>query len=140
MKEHHMTSLVTKILKANTSLKIASLIMGYLMWSFVGQYYPIQVSLAIPLAFYSIPDAFTIDAPDTINIMLSGKRMFFDQLSLADLSAHIHAGKFREGTHALSISADTLFLPPGISVVHYTPSPLVINVHKHTSIKETYTS
>ena len=123
-----MVLVLKKTLLSNLTLKTISLILGFCLWYFMSQSYYTEITLSVPLCFDNLPNTYSINAPEHLNVTIGGKRADLYTLDLATLHAHINMHHARHGTHELSLTNRSLFLPPSIKLVHYTPSNLCVNV------------
>lgn len=118
------------ILTSNAPLKALSLVFGYTFWHIFGTLSTKSIWVTVPLCFYSASTQHAIEAPDAIKIHLTGKRTNIYAIDRSTLAAHINADKLFPGKHSISITADSLFLPDTIKLVHYIPSNLHITIKK----------
>ena len=128
--------LLKKILYSNAPLKAIALILGYSFWYILGHGHTVTVWLDVPLSFYAIPSHLTLHAPDTIAINLTGKRTDLYNLDQNQLAIHIDSHELLSGYNNLAITAETLFLPDTIKLVHYKPSNILIEVQEKTEVQE----
>jgi len=115
-----------KILFGNAPLKAIALILGYSFWYILSNGQTISVWLEVPLSFYAVPEHLILHAPDTIAINIAGKRTDLYNLDQNQLAVHIDANRLLIGSNNLSITAETLFLPETIKLLHYKPSNIFI--------------
>lgn len=114
------------------SLKAISLVLGYSVWVLLSQHHSIRITIDVPLCFYNTENDLIIHAPETIAVTLEGKRDLLRYCNTKLLAAHIDCMNLHEGTNIINISAQTLFLPEQIKLVHY-PSPMLITIEKQLS-------
>jgi YbbR domain-containing protein len=117
---------IKMVLTKNTPLKVCSFILGYTFWSVFSNMQTITQELTVPLCCYQLPEQFSFHAPETINITLSGKKNQLASINKTDLAVHIDAHDLSVGTHPIAVTAETLFLPESIKLVHYSPVPVII--------------
>ena len=125
-----MLQTLKTILIKNTPLKVCSLILGYTVWSIFSGMQTITQELTVPLCCYQIPTTIDFDAPETVNITLSGKKNQMTSINTQDLAIHIDARDLPLGNSPIAITAERLFLPESIKLVHYSPAPLMITTTK----------
>jgi len=106
-----------------------SLLGGYSLWSILSTYQPISVRHTIPLCFYNTADDTEIIAPEQISIMLRGRRAHLASLDYQELAAHLDAQKLRTGTQTILLSETNLFLPEGVKLLKWGPTPLTVTVN-----------
>jgi YbbR domain-containing protein len=130
-----MVSIIKSIIRTKPTLKISSVLFGYMWWSILNYHQPVKTSFTIPVAFYNQSENIDIDAPQKITIYITGKRSLLTQLRTESLCAHIDAKNFRTGSHLVHVSLENLFLPEGIHLIDYVPSPLVVRIKNTRSEK-----
>lgn len=121
-----MVRIVKKILINNAPLKVCSLILGYTFWSIVSGMHTITQEFVVPLCCYNVPETVDFYAPETMHITLSGKKNQLNALNYQDLAIHIDAHNVIVGNNPIIITAERLFLPESIKLVHYSPAPVII--------------
>lgn len=124
-----LQTLKTLLIK-NTPLKVCSFILGYALWSTFSSMQTITQELTVPLCCYQIPTSIDFDAPETITITLSGKKNQLATLNTQELAVHIDAHDLPIGNNPISVTAEKLFLPESIKLVHYSPAPLMITTRE----------
>jgi len=115
-------------LHKNISLKTISLILGYFVWYLLGKTLHAKIQVQVPLCFYGLSDHQTCQGPDTITVKLFGKREDLYTLCYEELGIHIDAQTLHPGTNHIRPTTDTLFLPEAITLVHYEPSPIMVEL------------
>lgn len=118
----------------NTALKIICLLCGYSFWYIASFNTVITAQITIPLSFISTTDNYTIDAPETITIVIRGKRSDLYTLDTNTLAAHVNVDNYPAGKHGLIITEHHLFLPNTITLVRYIPSNLCININSQQTL------
>lgn len=121
-----------KTITKNIPLKVVSLMLGYTLWHILAHGQTKSVSLEVPLCFHSVPIGSTIEAPETVTVCLTGKRMHLYTLNKQRLAVHVNAQQLSEGPQSIIIDANSLFLPDSIKLVHYIPGNLEITVSSIT--------
>lgn len=114
-------------LATNKSIqKISALVIAFLYWSHLTSLQQQTITAQVPLCFYDLAAEHTLEAPETIVLTLRGKKSDLARIQLPALAAHCDASQLHAGKNGLMITHKELFLPETISVVHYTPLPLVV--------------
>src|SRR5579872_2023577 len=117
-----------KLLLSNAPLKIISLFLGYSLWYVASLNQTVTLSMDIPLCFNTMQESYAINAPETINIQLQGKRSALHCIDQKELAAHIDITKLLPGKHGIILNERHLFLPSTISLVQYTPANISITI------------
>lgn len=116
------------LLMSNAPLKVISFILGYASWYLLGTYHIYTTWKITPLSFYDIPSEWTISAPETVTVLLSGTRSHLRNLDRQTLAIHINGKKLKKGAQPISLSSHELFLPPSIKLVHYIPTTILVEI------------
>jgi hypothetical protein len=119
---------IQKTVLSNLTLKILSLIIAYGFWSLLNQSRTIHITTEVPLCFYNVSSSSTLSAPDTMTITLSGKAHAIRSLDFENLACHIDGADLQSGDNPLHVTADRLFLPESINLLHYYPANGCISV------------
>ena len=115
-----MIAIIKNNLLNNTHIKIISLILGYSLWSFLGQAYVLTQTVEIPICLYNVPETLRIQTfPETITVTLCGKRT--ELQNCTDLALHINAATFTPGQKVLVLKEEQLLLPKTIKFVDCKP-------------------
>jgi hypothetical protein len=109
-------------------LAIVSLFLGYSFWHMASVHHLVSLHVSVPLCFTQTADTYDIDAPETIDIILQGKRSDLYALENDSLAAHVNINKLLPGKHGIIITEKNLFLPQTITLTHYKPSNLTITI------------
>jgi YbbR domain-containing protein len=108
-------------------LKISACILGMLCWLKINYDQPITCNFDIPLSFYNMNELNIIDAPESIEVQLSGKRTDLYTFDDQKYAIHIDSTNFIPGKQTIAITSEKLFLPDAITMVHYTPCKIEIS-------------
>jgi len=109
---------------------------GYTFWFIFGHSQTITTQVTVPLCFYGASDSTQIQAPDTVQIELNGKRSIMQSLDLSNLAVHVDARELVAGTQPIELSQKSLFLPESIKLVHYTPAQILVTVKQNEQSTE----
>src|SRR5690606_9911898 len=89
------------LLFSNAPLKIISLFLDYSFWHVASINQIITMSTTIPLYFSSTPHHITVNAPETVTVVLQGKRSDLYELEKESLAAHVNISKLLPGKHGI---------------------------------------
>ncbi len=124
-----MIPLIKNLFLNNKTVKITSLIIGYSLWSFLGQAYSIAHWIEVPLYFYNIQPGTLIESqPEKVRICIQGKRN--DLAHSSPLICHIDARDLREGQTILTPTDEQLFLPQSLKLIYCKPQTITVSVQK----------
>lgn len=119
---------IQQLIFNNVVLKVTSLILGYCLWSMLGDLFQSTLWINVPLCFYNNEKNITIDAPESIQVMLSGKRSHLYNISSADLAIHINLNNLKSGDNYYILTDKNLFLPAEVKLTDYNPHNLMIKL------------
>jgi hypothetical protein len=119
---------VKNTLTSNICLKAAALIIGYALWSIIGETFPTTRWFSVPVYFYNIEQTRGLKAPETLWVQLKGKRSFLNFIDKEKLGIHIDAHDLKPGLNTLNLTAEHLLLPPALALSHYIPHNIIITV------------
>lgn len=123
-----MKPLLKSLLTNNLLLKVASLIFGIGLWIILGASHTNTLYVDVPLCFYGGQNK-EVEAPEFITVELAGKRSDLYCLDFDNLAVHLNLDEFTVGSHVIEITAEQLFLPSSVKVIHCSPSNPVIKIH-----------
>jgi YbbR domain-containing protein len=124
------TLLLKNLFLSNALLKIICLLLGYSFWYIASFDHIVTIQISIPLCFTAITDNYRINAPETIQVTLKGKRSAMYALDKETLAAHVAIDNLLPGKHGININEQHLFLPKTISLIHYKPSNLSLTIQE----------
>ncbi|MEX0849561.1 MAG: hypothetical protein WD055_04995 [Candidatus Dependentiae bacterium] len=122
-----MKLLIFHQINNNLMLKISACILGALCWLKINYDQPITCSFNIPLSFYNISESTIINAPESIEVQLRGKRTDLYTFDDQKYAIHIDSTNLTPGKQTIAITSEKLFLPDAITMVHYTPCKIEIS-------------
>ena len=128
-----MITLVKHHFLNNKIIKILSLIIGYSLWSYLGQIYQVDKWVSVPICYYNVPEDSIVTADQKCIVHLTGKREDIGYCS--DIGLHIDASKLCLGEHLIIPDEEMLFLPKNIKMVHYKPQKISITISKKDPTK-----
>jgi len=125
------TTMIKNLLLTNAPLAMISLFLGYSFWYIASYDQTVTLHINVPLCFSVRPDN-TINAPETIDITIKGKRADMYALDQEALAAHINTEKLLPGKHGILLTEQHCFLPKNIALVHYKPANLTFTISANT--------
>lgn len=123
-----MFTKVQHTLLNNFSLKLIAFIIGYGLWILMSAEHTTTVYMTVPVSFYNVK-GYTIDAPETVNVRLHGKRNDLYTLS-HKLAFHIDGNTLAVGKQSLFFESSLLFLPDTVTLIESIPKESTIEVRK----------
>lgn len=125
---HNKLLPLKNILLRNAPLKAICLILGYSFWHIASLNQTISVQMSVPLCFTENMHAYSINAPEKIDVTLTGTRSDLYCLEKEFLAAHMSINKLLPGKHGIIIDKKDLFLPEAITLSAYKPSNIIITI------------
>lgn len=122
--------MIKQIALHHNFIKVASSIIGFTLWTFIAQQQVITVNTKLPVCFYQLDDKLELDAPEYINVTISGKRKELHAFNPEENAFHLNAQEYKVGTHELPLSHQNLFLPEGIKLVQLKPAHITLQITK----------
>lgn len=127
-----MITPLKKALLNNKTIKVASLIIGYALWSLLGQIYTANQWATIDVFYYNIPKDYVLETkPEKISIYMTGKRA--DLHKCTDLALYIDASKLVVGENSIFPWQEELFVPHSVKLLYYKPTKINVLVTKQES-------
>ncbi len=109
------------------SLKCFALLLGYGLWHIISQPYKVHSTITVPLSFYNMSKHHILHAPDTVTVQIYGPRK--SMFTAARTSTiHCDAHQLTPGVHTIKLSDEQIFLPEGVTLVHYIPSKVTVTI------------
>lgn len=124
---------IKNLITNNAPIKVISVILGYITWLLLSNAHTDTISKEVPLSFYNINTQWTMHAPETVTVFLSGKRVHLRNIDMNTLAVHINGKKLKEGVQSIKLSKHQLFLPNSIKLVHYIPTTLSVEILKNNT-------
>jgi hypothetical protein len=121
---------IKKVGLNNHTLKIFSLIFGYLFWIILVQNQKINTTTDVPLCFYGLNENLEIIAPENIQIKILAKRIDLANIDHSQIAAiHVDANKYNiVGEYKIKLNDTDIFLHNKIKLIDYFPSEISIKV------------
>ncbi len=114
----------------NSILKCGTSIAAIIFWHIFSGIHTITIPLEIPLCFYGATNEQKISAPETVSVILQGNRRQLSLLDQKTIAFHIDVQTLSQGTMPVYLTAQQLFLPDTIKLIHYTPHVLMVTLKK----------
>lgn len=105
--------------------KVSALTIAFFCWSHLTIMQQQTITMSAPLCFYNAENT-SLEAPETISLILRGKKGDLARLDYTELAVHVDVSQLQTGKNGIIITNKELFLPDMISVVHYSPMPLIV--------------
>lgn len=109
----------------NPWLKIASLVLAIVLWSFVVSKGRSVIVMDVPIGFKNIPSNLeVIDAPKTVSIEIEGQESLLKKLRQEDISVTIDLSNFKKGKAFFPLNTDNIKLPNTLTVTRISPQAI----------------
>lgn len=120
---------IKNALVSNVVLKGTSLILGYTLWSIIGETFPTSYWFKVPFCFYNVNAAQQPEGPEFVWVQLRGRRSLLSHLDAKNLGIHINAQELKSGPNNIVLSHEHLFVPPALALNDYMPHNIVVTTH-----------
>lgn len=118
------------VLRSTICHKIISIIMAFATWNILQHSIILTRVYSVPICFYTNNDAHTIiSMPDTIQVTLQGPKSAWQKIDMDALALHINGDicSAVDQNQWFSVADGSLFVPNGISVIHYNPTHILVH-------------
>ena len=111
-------------------IKALFLFLVCLLWIFLIGIRQGEISFKIPIEYYSIPQSLRItgDPPKEVNVRLRGSQRLLSSLNPDHLRVRFDLSDAHSGTNQLSLSETDINIPSGISVTHFYPRTVKVQL------------
>ena len=113
-----------KFLTENWTLKIISLALALLLWTFIMGEQRLEVGYPVPLELQSLPKGLMVanEVPSLIDVRVSGPRTLLSKISPNDISIVVDLSDLKPGLTTFKRLEERLNLPSGLRVTRLSPS------------------
>jgi YbbR domain-containing protein len=113
-----------KFLTENWTLKIISIVLALLLWTFIMGERRLEVGYPVPLELQSIPKGLMVanEVPSLIDVRVSGPRTLLSKISPNDISIVVDLSDLKPGLTTFKRLEERLNLPSGLRVTRLSPS------------------
>lgn len=114
----------------NLTIKVVSLILGFLIWSVLSEKQMARVERNLPICFYNEPENLEIKTQNSIKVKISGLRK--DLWTNESNAIHIDASFINKEKkdYVYDIEPEHIFLRQGVNLISYKPSKIKIQAHQ----------
>jgi uncharacterized protein (TIGR00159 family) len=115
----------TNILR-DVPTKVLFLFLVCILWIFIVGIRQGEVSLNIPIEYYSIPQNLAIVGapPQEVNVRLKGSQRLLSSLKTDYVRVQVNLSNAHKGTNQISLSETDIATRPGITITHFFPRNL----------------
>lgn len=117
-----------ELLLSNGATRVMACLIGFICWSILNESHKHSTKLMVPVSFYHVPEGYTIEAPEQIQITVMATLNQLRNLDTENLALHIDGSRLCEGMNAIDITAQQLLLPPEINLVKYKPVHIIMDL------------
>jgi hypothetical protein len=106
--------------------KVLFLSLVCILWIFIIGIRQGEVSLNIPIEYYSIPQNLAIvgEPPKEVNIRLKGSQRLLSSVKTDYVRVQVNLSNAHKGTNQISLSETDIATRPGITITHFYPRNL----------------
>jgi len=127
---------LTQCIAYKTLIKLASLIIAYMIWNICMHAIWVEKTIRIPVYVYNTPENMMVHTADSIQITVQGKQSALHPHQLVSAGLYINAHQCTESVNWIAIKESDISLPHNTHLVHTYPSTLAIT----TSTSEALTT
>jgi YbbR domain-containing protein len=119
----------------NWFIKLASLLIAFLLWLAVASETSSEVVLQVPLEYRNIPPELEVagETTNTVQVRLRGSANAIKEVSAQSVATTIDLGGARIGERILPLTAQNVSAPFGVDVVMVSPSQVRVNLERTLS-------
>ncbi len=121
--------MIKNFFTTNIWLKLASLVLAIILWSFVILRGRSEIIMNAPIVFTNIPLKYeVVDYPRTVSVSIEGQERLLKNLRQYDISAVIDLSKAKEGRSFFSLSKNNIKLPKTLIVTSIDPETISLKI------------
>jgi hypothetical protein len=116
----------------NLALKAASMALAALLWYVIAGAKTSEMGLTVPVELQNFPPELELtgELADSVEVRLRATPGIIQHIGAGDVSAHIDLAGVGEGEHVVHLSASSIRVPFGVTVVRVNPSTIVLNIER----------
>jgi len=116
----------------NLPLKLASLALALLLWFVIAGEKTSEMGLSAPVELQNFPKdlELTGDPVNTVEVRLRASPGIIERLTPGDVSAHIDLADAHEGERIVHLTADSVRVPFGVTVVKISPAIITLSLER----------
>jgi YbbR domain-containing protein len=116
---------IREMLTSNIWLKIASLVLAFILWFFVVMSVHTDIIIDVPVKFINRPpDMEMMDGGRTVRLGIEGQERVLTALSQNDISVVIDLGEAKAGKNFFSLSREDISMPGMLKLKSISPQTL----------------
>jgi len=116
----------------NLALKAASMALAAMLWYVIAGAKTSEMGLTVPVELQNFPSdlELTGELADAVEVRLRATPGIIQHIGAGDVSAHIDLAGVGEGEHVVHLSASSIRVPFGVTVVRVNPSTIVLDIER----------
>jgi hypothetical protein len=116
----------------NLPLKLVSLVLAVLLWFVIAGEKTSEMGLSATVEMQNFPRdlELTGDPVNSVEVRLRASPGIIQRLTPGDVSAHIDLAEAHEGERIVHLTADSVRVPFGVTVVKISPSSITLNLER----------
>jgi YbbR domain-containing protein len=119
------------MLTSNIWLKLASLVLAFILWFFVVMSVHTDIIIDVPVKFINRPpDMDMMDGGRTVRLGIEGQERLLTTLSQNDIAVVIDLGEAKAGKNFYSLSREDISMPGMLKVTSISPQTLSLVLEK----------
>jgi YbbR domain-containing protein len=123
-------SAIRNLFVRDAGLKIAALLIAFLVWSTFRAEPSVEIAYLAPLEFRNVPENLEIsgDIPTQVRVRMRGRSAVLRRLTPADLAVTVDLTGSAAGESLIRLTGSEIDAPPGAEVVRVTPSEIRVRL------------
>jgi len=121
----------------NLALKLASLVLSFLVWVAIASAPLAEVAFNVPLEFHNVPDGLEVASENfqQVQVRIRGSENLLRQVQSQDIHVNLDLASFGHiiGERTFDLSSAQIKLPPNVEIVQIVPSSVRLDFDLHAA-------
>ncbi|MBF0465308.1 MAG: hypothetical protein HQK88_03335 [Nitrospirae bacterium] len=124
--------MIKRFITQNWEIKLISLVLSVLLWSFVTFRGQSEVILELPVEFKNVPVGYELSSTstNTVNVSISGQERIIKAISPQDMSVYVDVDKVKPGESIVYLKNSNIKLPPSLTIKNISPSYVILHIEE----------
>ncbi|MBF0519629.1 MAG: hypothetical protein HQK92_07895 [Nitrospirae bacterium] len=124
--------MIKRFITQNWEIKLISLVLSVLLWSFVTFRGQSEVILELPVEFKNVPVGYELSSTstNTVNVSISGQERIIKAISPQDMSVYVDVDKVKPGESIVYLKNSNIKLPPSLTIKNISPSYIILHIEE----------
>ncbi|QWR78166.1 CdaR family protein [Candidatus Magnetomonas plexicatena] len=124
--------MIKRFVTLNWKIKLITLVLSVLLWSFVTFKGQTEVILELPVEFKNVPKGYELSntSTNTVNVSISGQERIIKAIGPQDMSVYVDVDKVKPGESIVYLKNSNIKLPPSLTIKKITPSYVTLHIEE----------